>query len=40
LRVSRTTPRRVLAFKGRDGWDSQLKLDEKEKAEVVGRVNG
>lgn len=40
LRTSRTTPRWVLAERGREGWDSQVKLEEYEKAEVVGRTNG
>ncbi len=40
LSVSRTTPRCVLALRGRDGCESQVKLDEKEKADVVGRTNG
>jgi hypothetical protein len=30
----------VLALRGSDGCESQLKLDEKEKAEVVGRTKG
>jgi hypothetical protein len=34
------TPRYVLADNGRDGCESLLKNVEKEKADVVGRVNG
>lgn len=40
LSVSRTTPRCVLALRGSDGCESQVKLDEKENADVVGRTNG
>lgn len=40
LRVSRTTPRWVLARGGSEGWDSQVKLEENEKEEVVGRTKG
>lgn len=40
LSASLTTPRYVLALRGNEGWESQLKDDEKEKAEVVGRTNG
>ncbi len=39
FKVSLTTPRYVLALRGREGWLSQLKLEEKENAEVVGRIN-
>lgn len=40
LSESLTTPRWVLALRGNEGWDSQLKLEEYEKDEVVGRMNG
>jgi hypothetical protein len=30
----------VLALRGSDGCESQVKLDEKENADVVGRTNG
>jgi hypothetical protein len=30
----------VLALRGSEGWESELKLDEKEKEEVVGRMKG
>jgi hypothetical protein len=30
----------VLAWRGSEGCDSQVKLDEKEKEEVVERTNG
>lgn len=37
--ASLTTPRCVLALRGREGWDSLVKLDEKENDDVVGRAN-
>jgi hypothetical protein len=40
LSVSLTTPRWVLALRSREGCDSQPKLDEKEKEDVVGRTKG
>jgi hypothetical protein len=30
----------VLALRGSEGCESELKLDEKEKADVVGRTKG
>jgi hypothetical protein len=30
----------VLALRGSEGWESELKLDEKENDEVVGRMKG
>jgi hypothetical protein len=38
--ASLTTPRCVLAWRGKEGCDSLVKLEEKENADVVGRVNG
>jgi hypothetical protein len=40
LSVSRTTPRWVLAWRGSEGCESQVKLDEKEKDDVVGSTKG
>ena len=30
----------MLALRGREGWESEEKLEEKEKDEVVGRTKG
>jgi hypothetical protein len=30
----------VLAVRGKEGWESDVKLEEKEKVDVVGRING
>ena len=40
FKASLTTPRYVLALRGREGWESQVRLEEKEKADVVGNTKG
>lgn len=39
LSASLTTPRCVLALRGREGCDSLVKLEEKENDDVVGSMN-
>jgi hypothetical protein len=40
FKVSRNTPRYVLAVRGREGCESLVKKAENEKADVVGKFNG
>jgi hypothetical protein len=40
FKASLTTPRWPLAVKGSDGCESQVKQDEKENEDVVGRTKG